>query len=46
VTAIELDSGREAYSHRAWLTAYKSLPPADGAIALAAEDLELPAASA
>ena len=42
----ELDQGREAYSKRAWLDAYRALSLADQASPLGAGDLELLAASA
>jgi DNA-binding CsgD family transcriptional regulator len=42
----ELERGRESYSRRAWMDAYKSLLRADKAAPLGAEDLELLATSA
>ena len=42
----ELGQGREAYTRRAWMDAYKSLSHSDQAAPLVAEDLELLATSA
>jgi ATP/maltotriose-dependent transcriptional regulator MalT len=42
----QLERGRESYAKRAWRAAYESLSPADRAIPLGAEDLELLATSA
>jgi len=41
----ELERGRESYTKRAWMNAYKSLSCADQAAPLGAEDLELLATS-
>ena len=42
----ELERGRESYSKRAWIDAYRSLSTADQAAPLGADDLELLARSA
>ena len=46
VTVDPLETGREAYTRRAWQEAYRQLKEADGADRLSAEDLEALAKSA
>ena len=44
--ASDLERGRRAYAQRAWSEAYESLSAADGATALAGEDVEALAVAA